>query len=164
MTAMSETYNLTVDESSVAKRLDKIVVDLADGITRSAAQRLIDGGNVTVNGETKNKNYISRLGDEIVVTVPDAVPLEAKAENIPLDIVYEDDDLLVVNKPKGMVVHPANGNWEGTLVNALLYHCRDSLSGINGVIRPGIVHRIDKDTSGLLIVAKNDFSHLKLAA
>ncbi len=163
MTAMSETYNLTVDESSVAKRLDKIVVDLADGITRSAAQRLIDGGNVTVNGETKNKNYISRLGDEIVVTVPDAVPLEAKAENIPLDIVYEDDDLLVVNKPKGMVVHPANGNWEGTLVNALLYHCRDSLSGINGVIRPGIVHRIDKDTSGLLIVAKNDFSHLKLA-
>ena len=163
MTAMSETYNLTVDESNAAKRLDKIVVDLADGITRSAAQRLIDGGNVTVNGETKNKNYISRLGDEIGVTVPDAVPLEAKAENIPLDIVYEDDDLLVVNKPKGMVVHPANGNWEGTLVNALLYHCRDSLSGINGVIRPGIVHRIDKDTSGLLIVAKNDFSHLKLA-
>lgn len=118
MTAMSETYNLTVDESNAAKRLDKIVVDLADGITRSAAQRLIDGGNVTVNGETKNKNYISRLGDEIGVTVPDAVPLEAKAENIPLDIVYEDDDLLVVNKPKGMVVHPANGNWEGTLVNA----------------------------------------------
>ena len=159
---MSETYNLTVDESNAAKRLDKIVVDLADGITRSAAQRLIDGGNVTVNGETKNKNYISRLGDEIGVTVPDAVPLEAKAENIPLDIVYEDDDLLVVNKPKGMVVHPANGNWEGTLVNALLYHCKN-LSGINGVIRPGIVHRLDKDTSGIMICAKNDAAHLSLS-
>ena len=99
----------------------------------------------------------------MVVNVPDPMPYEAKAENIPLDIVYEDEYLLVVNKPKGMVVHPAAGNYDGTLVNALLYHCGDSLSGINGVLRPGIVHRIDKDTSGLLIVAKNDFAHRSLA-
>lgn len=160
---MSETYNLTVDENGVSKRLDKIVADETGGITRSAVQKLIDDGNVFVNGEIKGKNYKTKLGDSIVVTVPDAVPIETKPQNIPLDIVYEDDDLLVVNKQKGMVVHPANGNWDGTLVNALLYHCRDSLSGINGVIRPGIVHRIDKDTSGLLIVAKNDFAHIRLA-
>ena len=128
------------------------------------AVNLIDSANVTVNGKPSNKKQKLSFGDIICVTVPDPVPYEAKAENIALDIVYEDDDLLVVNKPKGMVVHPAAGNYDGTLVNALLWHCGDSLSGINGVLRPGIVHRIDKDTSGLLIVAKNDLSHQKLAA
>jgi 23S rRNA pseudouridine1911/1915/1917 synthase len=118
---------------------------------------------VTVNGAVPRKNMKLKEGDKILLTVPEPVPPEALPENIPLDIVYEDDDLLVVNKPRGMVVHPAAGNPDGTLVNALLYHCGDSLSGINGILRPGIVHRIDKDTSGLLIVAKNDFSHRLLA-
>ena len=118
---------------------------------------------VTVNGKVPQKNMKLREGDRIILTVPEPVPPEALPENIPLDIVYEDGDLLVVNKPRGMVVHPAAGNPDGTLVNALLYHCGDSLSGINGILRPGIVHRIDKDTSGLLIVAKNDFSHRLLA-
>ena len=120
-------------------------------------------GNVTVNGIIVTKNYKVRLNDKISVVIPKPKDLQVTAENIPLDIRYEDDDLLVVNKPKGMVVHPAAGNYDGTLVNALLYHCKDSLSGINGVIRPGFVHRIDKDTSGLLIVAKNDFAHINLA-
>ncbi len=118
---------------------------------------------VSVGGQPRAKNYRLREGDTVEVLIPEPVTYEAKAENIPLDIVYEDDDLLVVNKPKGMVVHPAAGNYEGTLVNALLAHCAGSLSGINGVMRPGIVHRIDKDTSGLLIVAKNDMAHRGLA-
>ena len=134
-------------------RLDKYMADAQIGLSRSAAVALIESGAVEVNGKPANKKLKLSAGDSIVVRIPDPVPYEAKAENIPLDIVYEDSDLLVVNKPKGMVVHPAAGNYEGTLVNALLYHCGDSLSGINGVLRPGIVHRIDKDTSGLLIVA-----------
>ena len=158
---MPETYNFACEESGV--RLDRLICDLMEDVTRSAVQRLIDDGNVKVNSTAVSKNYKSKIGDKIEVFVPDAKPLEAVAQNIPLDIVYEDDDLLVVNKPKGMVVHPANGNPDGTLVNALLYHCGDSLSGINGVIRPGIVHRIDKDTSGLLIVAKSDKAHIGLA-
>ena len=129
----------------------------------SHAQKLIANGDVVVNDEAVSKNYKCKSGDIIKVTIPEPVLLDIKPENIPLDIVYEDDDLLVVNKPKGMVVHPAPGNADGTLVNALMFHCSDSLSGINGVIRPGIVHRIDKDTSGLLIVAKNDAAHLHLA-
>lgn len=144
-------------------RIDKYLSDLDLGLSRSSAVNLIESGAVTVNSEKVSKKYKIAQGDIIEVNIPDPVPYEAKAENIPLDIVYEDDDLLVVNKAKGMVVHPAAGNYEGTLVNALLYHCGDSLSGINGVLRPGIVHRIDKDTSGLLIVAKNDFSHTLLA-
>ena len=144
-------------------RLDKYMADAQIGLSRSAAVALIESGAVVVNGKPANKKLKLSAGDSIVVRIPDPVPYEAKAENIPLDIVYEDSDLLVVNKPKGMVVHPAAGNYEGTLVNALLYHCGDSLSGINGVLRPGIVHRIDKDTSGLLIVAKNDISHKHLA-
>ncbi len=160
---MSDHICLTVDSLNVGARLDKFLCDNMQDFTRSGLSRLIADGNVTVNSMPANKNYKCRLDDVVAVNIPDAVPLEAQAENIPLDIVYEDDDLLVVNKPKGMVVHPAAGNYNGTLVNALLYHCKDSLSGINGVIRPGIVHRIDKDTSGLLIVAKNDFSHLHLA-
>ena len=144
-------------------RLDRFLADSGLELSRSAAVGLIDNGNVTVNGKAQNKKYKLSDGDEVIICIPDPVPYEAKAENIPLDIVYEDEDLLVVNKPKGMVVHPAAGNYDGTLVNALLYHCGDSLSGINGVLRPGIVHRIDKDTSGLLIVAKNDHAHKLLA-
>lgn len=131
--------------------------------TRSAIVRLIEAGQVLVGERAVTKNYKLKPGDQISVTLPDPVELSVTAENIPLAIVYEDADLLVVNKPKGMVVHPAPGNHSGTLVNALLYHCKDSLSGINGVLRPGIVHRIDKDTSGLLMVAKNDMAHLGLA-
>lgn len=132
-------------------------------ITRSHAEKLLIDGNVLLLGRPLSKSYKVKNGDVLNVTIPDAEPLNVEPENIPLDIVYEDDFLLVVNKPKGMVVHPAAGNYSGTLVNALLYHCKDSLSGINGVMRPGIVHRIDKDTSGLLMVAKNDAAHNFLA-
>ena len=158
---MADTFNFVSTENGV--RLDKLLCENLDGFTRSAVQRLIEDGNVTVNDVIVAKNYKCKAGDNVEIFVPDAKPLEATAQNIALDIVYEDNDLLVVNKPKGMVVHPANGNPDGTLVNALLYHCGESLSGINGVIRPGIVHRIDKDTSGLLIVAKSDKAHIGLA-
>ncbi len=151
-----------ITSEDVGKRLD-VYISESEGVTRSAAQKLIDADNVTVNGKFPAKNYRLRLGDEIETELPEPVSDDAVPQDIPLDIVYEDSDLLVVNKPRGMVVHPAPGNPDGTLVNALLYHCADSLSGIGGVIRPGIVHRIDKDTSGLLIVAKNDTSHLNLA-
>lgn len=149
---------------TAGERLDKFLAEAEIGLSRSSAVSLIESGAVLLNGRLANKKQKLSPNDEVLVQIPDPVPYEAKAENIPLDIVYEDSDLLVVNKPKGMVVHPAAGNYEGTLVNALLYHCGDSLSGINGVLRPGIVHRIDKDTSGLLIVAKNDFAHQNLAA
>lgn len=158
---MADTFNFVSTENGV--RLDKLLCENLDGFTRSAVQRLIEDGNATVNDVIVAKNYKCKVGDNVEIFVPDAKPLEATAQNIALDIVYEDNDLLVVNKPKGMVVHPANGNPDGTLVNALLYHCGESLSGINGVIRPGIVHRIDKDTSGLLIVAKSDKAHIGLA-
>lgn len=158
---MSESFTFAAD--STGERIDRYLTQQLDGFTRSAVSRLIEDNHIIVNGKAVNKNYKLRANDSIQVFVPDAVPLEAVAENIPLDIIYEDSDLLVVNKPKDMVVHPAAGNYTGTLVNALLFHCKDSLSGINGVIRPGIVHRIDKDTSGLLIVAKNDMAHLDLA-
>lgn len=154
-------YRLICNENGI--RLDKFISVADVGLSRSAAVNLIENSGVTVNENQVDKKYKLSAGDVVVLQIPDPVPYEAKAENIPLDIVYEDDYLLVVNKPKGMVVHPAAGNYEGTLVNALLYHCGDSLSGINGVLRPGIVHRIDKDTSGLLIVAKNDFAHAHLA-
>ena len=159
---MNEMY-LTVDENSANQRIDKYIAENADDLTRSAVQKLISENCVTVNGKPADKNLKLKIGDEITVNLPEPEICEALPENIPLDIVYEDDDLLVVNKPRGMVVHPATGNYTGTLVNALMYHCGDRLSGINGVIRPGIVHRIDKDTSGLLIVAKNDFAHNLLA-
>lgn len=154
---------LEVTEESVGARIDKWLSEQDTGITRSAAAGLIESGNVLVKGKTVTKNYKLRSGDNVKVSIPEPVSLDAQPENIPIDIVYEDEYLLVVNKPKGMVVHPAPGNYEGTLVNALLYHCGDSLSGINGVIRPGIVHRIDKNTSGLLIVAKTDAAHTGLA-
>ncbi|RGX56490.1 RluA family pseudouridine synthase [Anaerotruncus sp. AF02-27] len=160
--AVNEQFYLT-DEVDAGERIDKWLCENADGLTRSAIQRFCESGGVLANGKTVAKNYRLRGGEEILLRVPDAKPLDVLPQNIPVEILYEDDDLLVVNKPKGMVVHPAPGNWDGTLVNALLYHCAGRLSSINGVIRPGIVHRIDKDTSGLLIVAKNDFSHSMLA-
>ena len=154
---------LTVSEEFASERIDKFLSASMENISRSAVQKLIDDRNVRVNFIVVTKNYKVKAGDTVAVVVPEPKVLEAKPENIPLDIRYEDDDLLVVNKPKGMVVHPAAGNYDGTLVNALLYHCKGSLSGIGGVVRPGIVHRIDKDTSGLLIVAKNDMAHVSLA-
>ena len=152
----------TVFTPSDADRLDRFVA-VETGFSRSRAAAIISEGFVTVNGKKAEKNTKPKIGDIIEITVPDPKEYDIKAQNIPLEIIYEDNDLLVVNKPKGMVVHPAAGNYEGTLVNALMYHCGDSLSGINGVMRPGIVHRIDKNTSGLLMVAKNDFAHISLA-
>ena len=160
---MSERMILTASPEDRGSRIDKYITENIGELTRSAVQGLIEKGLVLADGSSINKNYKLRGGEEITVDIPEPEPMDAVPEDIPLDIVYEDGDLLVVNKPKGMVVHPAHGNYNGTLVNALLHHCGDSLSGINGVIRPGIVHRIDKNTSGLLIVAKNDASHLKLA-
>lgn len=152
-----------VEEAGNGERLDAFIARHREDTTRSAVEKWIQAGLVTVNGKQVEKSRRLSSGDQIELSVPDPVSLNVEPEAIPLDIFYEDDDLLVVHKPKGMVVHPAAGNYSGTLVNALLHHCGDSLSGINGVIRPGIVHRIDKDTSGLLIVAKNDRSHQKLA-
>lgn len=160
---MSEIVRLTVSENDSGSRIDKYISDNIAELTRSAVQLLLSKGQILTNEKSVSKNYKLRSGDIITVEIPDPEPVDAVPENIPLDIVYEDNDLLVVNKPKDMVVHPAHGNYTGTLVNALLYHCGESLSGINGVIRPGIVHRIDKNTSGLLIVAKNDHAHLHLA-
>lgn len=154
---------IIVSENENGERLDKIISQRLDSMSRSAVQSLMEDGFVTLNGKTVSKSVKPKIGDEIKVIIPPPKPLEAVAQNIPVDIVYEDGDLLVVNKPKGMVVHPAAGNEDGTLVNALLYHCKGRLSSINGVIRPGIVHRIDKDTSGLLIVAKTDEAHAFLA-
>ncbi len=151
-----------IARSFAGSRLD-VYVSETEQITRSAAQNRIDSGFVTVNGAAKTKNYKLRAGDVVTVTPPPLCETDVLPQEIPLDILYEDEHLLVVNKPKGMVVHPAPGNPDGTLVNALLWHCKDSLSGINGVLRPGIVHRIDKDTSGLLLVAKNDAAHVSLA-
>lgn len=156
-------YSFIIDSENAGVRIDKFLSDEIEELTRSSLVNLIADGNVKVNNKEVSKNYKLKSGDNIAVSVPEPVEYEAEAENIPLDIVYEDNDLLVVNKPKGMVVHPAAGNYTGTLVNALLYHCKDNLSGINGVLRPGIVHRIDKDTSGLLLVAKNDKAHNSLA-
>lgn len=154
---------VTVPEEFDGVRVDKFLSESIDYLTRSALQKLILSGNVKIKDSAIQKSRVLKSGEDVSVLVPDAIPLEVDAENIPLDIYYEDDDLLVVYKPKGMVVHPAPGNHNGTLVNALLWHCKGSLSGINGVLRPGIVHRIDKDTSGLLLVAKNDFAHVNLA-
>ena len=152
----------TVSEEERGERLDVFLSERL-GKTRSAVARLIEDGRITVNQKGQPKNYRLRSGDSILVLLPAPEPSEAIPQEIPLDVVYEDGDLIVINKPVGMVVHPAPGNPDGTLVNALLYHCRESLSGVGGVIRPGIVHRIDKDTSGLLVVAKNDATHLALA-
>lgn len=160
---MSEKYTFKIAPTEAGARMDKFLSEQLQGKTRSLIQNYILSGNVLVNKKAVAKNYKLKNNDEVEVTIPAQVEIETKAENIPLDIVYEDEYLLVVNKPKGMVVHPAVGNYEGTMVNALLYHCENSLSRINGALRPGIVHRIDKDTSGLLIVAKTDEAHEGLA-
>lgn len=153
----------TVEKEDEGRRLDVVLSEAAD-ISRSTAAKLIEDGCVGIVGKAKpSKRYALRLGDVIDYTLPNVQEAGASPENIPLDIVYEDSDIIVVNKPSGMVVHPAPGNYTGTLVNALLYHCKGTLSGIGGVKRPGIVHRIDKDTSGLLVVAKNDAAHASLA-
>lgn len=154
---------IEVNAENEGERIDKYLSVLVSSASRTSIQNSIENGYVFVNGKNVNKKYKVQIGDEVKICEQELKVLDAKPENIPLDIVFEDEHLLVVNKPRGMVVHPAPGNYEGTLVNALLYHCKDSLSGINGVLRPGIVHRIDKDTSGLLIVAKTDTAHLGLA-
>lgn len=159
---MKDKILLIAAETDVGARLDAFVSATGE-LTRSAAARLIEEGAISVNGKTVAKNYKLRIGDEVEILMPEPVPAEAQPENIALDVVYEDGHIIVINKPVGMVVHPAAGNERGTLVNALLHHCGDSLSGIGGVVRPGIVHRIDKDTSGLLVVAKNDDAHNYLA-
>ncbi len=160
---MAEQLELVVAQEEKGKRLDVFLGEQFSEKTRSFLQKIISQQAVTCQGKPLTKNYRLKGEEQLFIVMPDPVELDVQPEDIPLDIVYEDSDLLVVNKPKGMVVHPAAGNYTGTLVNALLHHCKGSLSGINGVIRPGIVHRIDKDTSGLLIVAKNDQSHVKLA-
>lgn len=156
-------YELEAEIENNGSRVDKFLAAKDIGLTRSAVQKLLDEGAVTVNGKSVGKNYKLKTGDKVYVEVPEAQELKIEAQDIPVDIVYEDECLLVVNKSKGMVVHPAAGNPDGTLVNALLFHCRGRLSSINGIIRPGIVHRIDKLTSGLLMVAKTDKAHNHLA-
>ncbi len=154
----------TVTEDEQGERLDKYLAGLLPDVSRSFIQKLLKQQQVTVNETTVKANYIIKEHDTISIYVPEAVEPEIVPENIPLDILYEDDDVLVVNKPKNMVVHPAPGHYSGTLVNAVMFHCRDNLSGINGVLRPGIVHRIDKDTTGSLVICKNDIAHNSLAA
>ena len=152
---------LIITENEAGQRADVVLAAMLE-LTRSNMQKLLDEGRAVKGTKVIKSNYKVKLGDEIVVTLPEPQPLDVQPENIPLDIIYEDEDVVVVNKARGMVVHPAAGNYSGTLVNALLYHCKN-LSGINGVIRPGIVHRLDKDTSGIMICAKNDAAHVSLS-
>ncbi len=158
-----QTKRIIITEEMQGRRLDQVLADSFEDMSRSFIQKLFEAGKVTLNGRTCGKKEKADAGDEVSIKIPEARKVEIKAENIPVNIVYEDDDVLVVDKLAGMVVHPAPGNYTGTLVNALMYICGDKLSTINGVIRPGIVHRIDKDTSGLLMVAKNDRAHLSLS-
>ena len=155
---------LRASEESKNQRLDAFLASSLDGLTRSQATRLIESGEVAVNERAVSKSYKLAGGEDIAVTLPEPEPVEAVPQDIPLDVVYEDADVIVVNKPSGMVVHPAPGHPDGTLVNALLYHCAGTLSGVGGALRPGIVHRIDRDTSGLIIAAKNDAAHQYLSA
>ena len=155
---------LTAPAEAAGERLDRFLAESVEGLTRSAAARLLEEGRVTADGKAAGKNHRLRGGEALAVDMPDPEPAEALPEDIPLDVVYEDGDIIVVNKPVGMVVHPAPGHPDGTLVNALLFHCAGSLSGVGGALRPGIVHRIDRDTSGLIVAAKNDFAHQGLAA
>ena len=154
---------LVVKDNNQKKRLDAYIVEEVDELSRTTVQRLIDEAKILVNGKKQKSSYKPEAGDLISIDMPEARQTKLEAQDIPVPIVYEDNDIIVVNKPKGMVVHPANGNPDGTLVNAILSICKDSLSGIGGEIRPGIVHRLDKDTSGLLIVAKNDVAHIKMS-
>ena len=161
---MPDLFRFQVTEEYEYERIDKYMASLIDSLSRSFIQKMMKEQKVLVNNIPVKANYRLRTEDEICFTLPEAAEPDIEAENIPLDILYEDDDVLVVNKPKGMVVHPAAGHYSGTLVNAVMYHCRGSLSGINGVMRPGIVHRIDRDTTGSLIICKNDNAHLSIAA
>jgi len=154
---------IVVDELNIGERLDSYVASKEENLTRTAVKRLIEEGNIKVNDKVQKISYKIRKDDIIEINEPEVKQLDIKAQDIPVEVVYEDSDIIVVNKPKGLVVHPANGNWDGTLVNAIMAICKDSLSGIGGEIRPGIVHRLDKDTSGLLIIAKNDKSHINLS-
>lgn len=157
-----EEFEFIINETSIESigiRLDKYLTEKLPDYSRSYIQKLLEDGQILVNGRPSKSNYKLRNGDLITVTIPEAEPLDVEPEDIPLDIVYEDSDVIVINKPKGMVVHPAPGHIHGTMVNALLYHCKDSLSSINGIMRPGIVHRIDMDTTGLLVACKNDTAH-----
>lgn len=156
-------YRITAEQTDAELRVDAFLAEQFEELTRSYIKKQCDAGALNINGKKAKASQKLSEGDEIILTCPDPIALEVEAEDIPLDIVYEDQELLVINKPRGMVVHPAAGNQNGTLVNALLHHCPGELSGINGVIRPGIVHRIDKDTSGLLVVAKTNGAHLSLA-
>lgn len=151
-----------VEDAFEGERIDKYLSELLENQTRSYIQKLIKENAVTVNNKIVKSNYKISIGDRVEITIPDAVVLDVKPQDISVDILYEDEDILIVNKPKGMVVHPSAGHYEGTLVNAIMYHCKDNLSGINGVLRPGIVHRIDMDTTGVLVVCKNDNAHLSL--
>lgn len=160
----NEVLEFYVEQEDVGTRIDVYLAENMDDLSRSAMKKLIDEGNVQINGKISKSNYKLRAKDVIAVSVPEVVPVEILAEDIPLDILYEDELLIVVNKAKGMVVHPAPGHYTGTLVNALLHHCGDELSGINGEKRPGIVHRIDKDTTGVLMIAKTNMAHQSLAA
>ncbi len=155
--------NKYVIQEGIEGRIDKVICDLNKSISRVAAQRMLDNGLILVNGKKVKSSYKVSVGDLITEEQENPIEIELKAEDIPLDIIYEDEDILVINKEKGMVVHPGNGNQEGTLVNAIMAKCKDSLSGIGGEIRPGIVHRLDKNTSGLLIVAKNDKAHINMS-
>ena len=159
-----EPIRLRASEESKNQRLDAFLASSLDGLTRSQATRLIESGEVAVDGRAVSKSYKLAGGEDIAVTLPEPEPVEAVPQDIPLDVVYEDADVIVVNKPSGMVVHPAPGHPDGTLVNTLLYHCAGTLSGVGGALRPGIVHRIDRDTSGLIIAAKNDAAHQYLSA
>ena len=159
-----ELLTLQPNKEDAGQRVDAWLAANLEDVTRSAAQRLLEEGRVTCGGKALAKNYKLNGAETLTVSLPDPEPVDVVPQDIPLDVVYEDDDVIVVNKPKGLVVHPAPGHPDGTLVNALLHHCGDSLSGIGGELRPGIVHRIDRDTSGLIIAAKNDFAHQKLAA
>ena len=159
----NEKFSFQIDSSSADERLDLFLCDQFEALSRSYIQKLLKEGRITVNQEAKKAGYALKENDFVEIEIPPSVTPEILAQDIPLDILYEDDDLLIVNKPKGMVVHPAAGHYSDTLVNAIMYHCKDSLSGINGVMRPGIVHRIDRDTSGSLIICKNDFAHNSIA-
>ncbi len=163
--ALEEKYTFVIDQDSTGTRVDRVLALLLPESSRSYIQKLIENGNLKIDGKVcSTKKYKVTLGQMAELTMPEPEVLSVEAENIPLNIVYEDDDLLVVDKPKGMVVHPGAGNETGTLVNAIMYHCGNRLSSINGVVRPGIVHRIDKDTSGLLMIAKNNTAHESLSA
>ena len=155
--------NIKINEDNVGKRIDSFIPLVQKEISRSMVQKLIEQKNIKVNGKDTKHSYKLKLNDEIEITIPQAKEIDLKAQDIPLNVIYEDNDIIVINKPKGMVVHPANGNPDGTLVNAVMNLCKDSLSGIGGEIRPGIVHRLDKDTSGAIIVAKNDKAHIALS-